>query len=180
MQIFRFVNRGSKLDLKEICDGLSWKPSQFGRSRPPKARQCDLKVGFVRRNFSESEIFHGTLGFGRGRLPPVCLSQPDVSGCENSEVRWDKVMTFSHISGWQKDFHTKDNPMNWYSVLGVSQLCHGFRLDMLPEAAPHLKYHHDDTLQNLSEVDPRGRNHWSNTIGPALGHATLRGSCWLQ
>ena len=77
MQMFGFLNRGSKLDLKEICDGLCWRPSLFGRSRLPKARECDLKVGFVRRNFSDSEIFHWTLGFGKGRPPPVCLSQPD-------------------------------------------------------------------------------------------------------
>ena len=71
MQMFGFVNRGSKLDLKEIWDGLPWRPSLFGRSRLPKARQYNLNVGFVHRNFSKFEIFHGTLSFGRGRPPPV-------------------------------------------------------------------------------------------------------------
>jgi len=76
MQMFGFVNRGSKMDLTEICDDLPWRPSTFGRSRLPKARQYNLNVGFVHRNFSKFEIFHGTLRFGRGRPPPVRFFQP--------------------------------------------------------------------------------------------------------
>jgi len=115
MHMFGFVNRGSRLDLKEIYDGLFWRQSLFRRSRLPKARQCDLKVGFVRRNFSDSEIFHGTLGFGRGRPPLQCASL-SLIGCENSEVRLWNNMFFQGYSGRLNDFDTKDNPMNWYPV----------------------------------------------------------------
>ena len=57
MQVFEFFNKGSKLDLKEMCDGLSWRPSLFVRSRLPKAREYDLNVGFVRQDFSDSKNF---------------------------------------------------------------------------------------------------------------------------
>jgi len=74
--MFGFIHTGSKLDLKEIFDGSPWRPSLFGKSHLPKARQTDLKVVFVDRNFSEFEFFYGILGFRRGRPPPLCLSQP--------------------------------------------------------------------------------------------------------
>jgi len=101
MQMFGFVNRGSKLDLKEICDGLTRRPSLFGRSRLPKARQYNLNVGFVHRNFSKFEIFHGTWN-SEEEGPRQCASL-SLLGCKNSEVRWEKVITFSHIWGWLKD-----------------------------------------------------------------------------
>jgi len=111
IQMFGFENRGSKLDLKEICDGLPWRPSLFGRSRLPKARQYDLNVGFARRNFSGSEIFHGTLGFGRGRPPPVCLSQPirtgfaRDSGYERTFSKLPKAIQVQWKLPEQKDFY---------------------------------------------------------------------------
>jgi len=61
-----------KPDSKCKCSDLCIR----ARSKLPKARQTDLKVGFVHRNLSEFEFFYVILGFGRGRPPPLCLSQP--------------------------------------------------------------------------------------------------------